>query len=116
MSNLAGKGPLGLKTKKLPKNPAYLNKVRSLPCACCGKPGPSEAHHCRDLPDHDERGLYERLPAAALKSGDRDAIPLCQHCHWKFHNRRSEFHARAGKDYGHIAPTRAALSHMEVSF
>ena len=114
--SLTGQGPLGLKKNYPPKDRDYIGKVKSLPCACCGKSGPSEAHHCRDLPDFNEQGLYTRLPAAALKSHDYDAVPLCQDCHWMFHNRRPDFHAKAGKDYGHIGPTRAKISHMEVEF
>ena len=103
------------KPEKLKDDPAYLARVRQLPCCRCGRSGPNEAHHCRDLPDDGEH-IYTRLPAAARKSHDHDAIPLCTHCHWTFHNRRSEFHAAIGKDYGHILPTRAALNNKEIEF
>jgi len=114
--NLLNQEPTGLKVGKARKDPKYLKAVRGLPCVCCGRSGPCEAHHCRDLPDFNEQGLYKQLPAAARKSHDRDAIPLCAECHWLFHNRRSEFHAICGKDYGHIGPTRAQLSHAELDF
>lgn len=114
--NLANRGPMGQKAEKLPEDPAYLARVRQRPCVRCGKHGPNEAHHCRDLPDYNERGLYKRLPGAALRSHDHDAIPLCQECHWLFHNRRSEFHATCGRDYSHIGPTRAALRHGEIDY
>jgi hypothetical protein len=112
MTRIASRGPLGQKAEKAKPDPAYLAKVRQLPCRCCGGHGPNEAHHCRDLPDFLERGLYQRLPGAAQKSHDRDAIPLCPDCHWLFHNRRAEFHARIGKDYTHIGAVRAILSDM----
>jgi len=114
--NLSNRGPLGLRSPKPKPDPAYLARVRELPCCACGKYGPSEAHHCRDLPDYEERGLYSQLPGAARRSGDRDTIPLCQNDHWMFHNRRDEFHAEYGKDYGYIPTTRAALSDMEIDF
>jgi len=47
----------------------YLALVRSLPCACCGAPAPSSAHHPRI-----GQGM-------AQKSGDYTAIPLCWECH-----------------------------------
>lgn len=138
MTDLMGRGPLGLKAPKPAKPKArqpmrrrakkrsdnitqhddtvYLTRVRLLPCIACGAPAPNEAHHCRDWPDQDEQGLYTRLPGAAMRSGDRDAIPLCKDCHDQFHLRRSEFHALHGKDYGFIAPTRAALAPGEIDF
>ena len=130
--DIANRGPLGLKSPKPEKpkyrrpmrprakkrsenkteyeDPVYLTKVRLLPCVACGAPAPSEAHHCRDRPPNDEQGLYTRLPGGALKSGDRDAIPLCRRCHDLFHRHRGEFNAKYGPDYGFIAPTRATLS------
>ena len=113
--NLSGLPPQP-KPERVNPDAAYLGAVRQLPCCACGRHAPSEAHHCRDMPDYDERGLYERLPGAAQKSGDRDAIPLCGTCHWEFHNRRLTFHALHGRDYTYIGPTRAAISKMEVDF
>ena len=112
--NLTGR-PITAKTGRAKPNPAYLAKVRELPCVCCGKQ-PVEAHHCRDMPMDNERGLYERLPGAAQKSSDRDAIPLCPFHHRMFHLRRADFHAEYGKDYGFIGQTRAAVSYEEISF
>lgn len=113
--NITGR-PIFQKAPKHVKDMAYLAAVHQLPCCVCGKHG-VEAHHCRDAPDHGERGLYERLPGASMKSSDRDAIPLCPHDHWLFHNKRSVFHAKAGgKDYQFIAPTRAAIADMELDY
>ena len=116
MSMIRPQGELRQRAEKVSRDVDYMLAVKGLPCAACGRHGPNEAHHCRDLPDYDERGLYERLPGAAQKSGDRDTIPLCPADHWLFHNRRLEFHRLYGKDYGYIAPTRATLGYAEVDF
>lgn len=113
--NLAGI-PVRAKPEKVKPDPAYLDQVRGEPCAACGRPGPSEAHHCRDVPPFEEQGLYQRLPGNSRKSGDRDAIPLCPEDHRLFHASRRTFHERYGPDYGYIAPTRAKLSDMEIEF
>ena len=105
--NLAGRPPVP-KAGKPVKDADYLDLVRAMPCCACGRHAPSEAHHCRDMPDYDERGLYDSLPGAALKSSDRDTIPLCPTCHWTFHNRRLEFHRLYGKDYHKINSIRRA--------
>lgn len=110
--NLANKPPLGLKGNKVKPDPDYLARVRGLPCCACGA-RPVEAHHCRDLPDFEDRGLYERLPGAAQKSGDHDAIPLCGDCHRKFHLERDEFHAAHGKDYKLIMAIRETLEYCK---
>ena len=103
--NLTGQQP-SQKPQRAKPNPAYLAKVRELPCCACQKSAPSEAHHCRDLPNHDQRHLYDRLPGASLKSSDRDSIPLCSDCHRMFHLDRSKFHLLYGRDYDNIAATR----------
>lgn len=97
---------------------AYLDGVRGLPCIACGRVGATEAHHCRDTPPYDEQGLYDRLPAAGRKSGNRDTIPLCgpDGCHRKYHLERAQFHADHGPDYGFIGVTRATLGKMELDF
>jgi hypothetical protein len=109
------KRPPYRKPEKTAPDPEYLARVRQLPCCACGVRG-VEAHHCRDLPDFGERGLYQRLPGAGQKSGDRDAIPLCPPCHRKFHLNRAQFHADHGRDYAFIGPTRAAINEGEIGF
>jgi len=104
------------KQGKPTKDKRYLNAVRHMDCCTCGRHAPSEAHHCRDLPDFAEQGLYDFIPGAGMKSADRDAIPLCGTCHWTRHNRPLEFQRLYGKDYGYIAPTRAHVSDMEIDF
>ena len=116
MSRVQPQGELRQKAEKVGRDFDYMLAVRWENCCACGRSGPNDAHHCRDLPDFGERGLYERLPGAATKSGDHDTIPLCTLCHWMFHNRRSEFHDLYGKDYGYIAPTRATLGYAEIDF
>lgn len=51
-----------MNNKLTPKERAHLAKVKILPCAVCGKPGPSDAHH--------------------VKQGSQYVcIPLCKDCH-----------------------------------
>lgn len=57
--------------KRAGNAPEYLALVRQLPCCVCGKPGPSEAHHLRAT---GRRG-------GAMRSPDRDALPLCASHH-----------------------------------
>ena len=49
----------------------YLAFIRGLPCAVCGKPGPSEAAHQRIL----------QGGGIGLKPSDYETIPLCADCH-----------------------------------
>lgn len=44
-------------------------RVADLPCACCGKPGPSCVHHIRE-----GQGMGQR-------AGHGLVIPLCWDCH-----------------------------------
>ena len=109
--NLTGKGPTQ-KPAKVAPDEAYLDDVRALPCVCCGQTG-VEAHHCKDMPPKAEQGIYTRLPGAALKSGDWDAIPLCPPHHRMYHLERRIFHKYFGKDYSFIARTRRLIEQGE---
>jgi hypothetical protein len=53
--------------------PAYLEKIRKLPCCIpsCNEPAPSHAHHLKCT---GERGIGK-------KSSNKWAIPLCYECH-----------------------------------
>ena len=113
--NLCNRSPFQ-KAPKAKPNPAYLKRVRGEACVTCGAPPPNDAHHCRDLPDFLERGLYTRLPGAALKSADEDTITLCRACHDLFHRHRGDFHAMYGRDFEYLFVTRGALSNDEVDF
>ena len=48
---------------------AHMARVAACRCAACGRPGPSEVHHC----------ICGRFSQA--KAGDFQAIPLCWECH-----------------------------------
>lgn len=61
----------------------YLNFVRSLPCAACMAPAPSEAHHAIDV------GLH---PGMGRKASDLHAMPLCRVCHAKLHAGDARLH------------------------
>lgn len=102
---------------------AYMRAVKMLPCVACGRPGPNDAHHCKDTPPDGKPGLYDRLPAAGRKSGDRDTIPLCPEHHRApypdaYHTNRTAWAERHGPDYSHIGPTRAAVAALteEIEF
>lgn len=92
----------------------YMGHVKSLPCCICGKPGPSDAHHCFHRPPVDDPHGYDRLPGARMKSGDRDTIPLCKAHHQDgpdaIHNGKASWLDRFGPDYAHIPATRAAVA------
>lgn len=55
------------------RDPEYLDWVRLLPCANCGRE-PAEPHHLKGDPH-----LY--AGGVALKSPDHLAMPLCRTCH-----------------------------------
>lgn len=52
----------------------YLALVRGMPCAGCGKCGPSDPHHWGP------RGMGQ-------KTTDFRTVPLCRQCHDEFHSR-----------------------------
>lgn len=104
------------KPPKVAPDPEYLHAVRCCDCCACGRYQPSEAHHCKDVPPYDEQGLYTRLPGMGMRSGDRDAIPLCARCHRMYHLNKPKFHEKYGPDYGFIGVTRAELADMELDF
>lgn len=104
--NLAGKPPLGLKAEKAKPDPAYLEKVRALPCCICENWGiqqqsATEAHH----PIHD-RFSRARVP-------DRMAIPLCRGHHMgdtgegkvAIHKNKTLWRKMFGPDHHYIAGT-----------
>lgn len=57
------------------RNEAYLDWVRSLPCACCGSRFRVQAHHLIALGDGKMGG----------KAPDIMAVPLCYTCHELLH-------------------------------
>lgn len=83
---------------------AYMRAVKRLPCAVCGAPPPSDAHHCI----HDRYGVR--------KASDCSVIPLCKTHHQDgpeaIHNGKETWRAKHGADHGFIKSTRAAVAAM----
>ena len=52
-------------------NPRYLDYVRGLPCASCGRIGPSDPHHIS----------WVEGTRAGGKADDSYVLPLCRLCH-----------------------------------
>lgn len=109
--NLAGLPPIGPKPPKPAKDPAYLAKVRKLPCCICvafGGPqlSPTAAHHVI-------HGRYSQI-----KSPDRMAIPLCEgHHQGQFDTSKIAIHREPdrwrweyGLDTDYIAATQDAIA------
>lgn len=101
MTNLARKPPLGIKQAKPERDPAYLARVRTLPCCICEafgfvQIGPTFSHHtfCG-------RFSQEKTP-------DREAIPLC-HLHHQgafgIHTDKDAWVQEFGDDRDYIAAT-----------
>ena len=96
--NLACKPPLGLKPPKPERGTsagrAHMAKVKQFPCVICGKPGPSDAHHC----------FCDRF--GSRKASDFDTIALCKTCHqvgpMAIHNDKAGWVERNGPDYGFL--------------
>lgn len=92
------------------KDPAYMGRVKQLPCVICNAPPPSDAHHCTHKPYVDEHNPYEREPCAGRKSGDRDTIPLCKKHHQDgpeaIHNGKSRWREKHGPDFSYITNIR----------
>lgn len=110
------------KPAKVKPDLAYMGCVKTMPCRNCGRPGPSDAHHCTHRPYADEPNPYDRLPAAGRRSGDRDTIALCKQCHQDgpdaIHRSKDNWRLRNGPDFQHIPATRAAVAAMmgEIDF
>lgn len=101
MSDLAGRGPLGQKTGK-PKNGTakgikHMGRVKMLPCVCCGRAPPSDAHHCK---------------SDGMLRDDFKTIPLCKNHHQGpegYHEQKATWEARYGKDYDWLGFVENAL-------
>ena len=120
VADLAGRGPPGQKTGKAPKvdrrkrdgkeDLAYLEKIRECPCIVCaihGEPQatPTTAHHTKD-----GRG-------SQTKTGDREAIPLCD-CHHQgqlanskvaIHREPAKWAELYGRDIDYLEATKKML-------
>ena len=101
MTDLANRGPLGQKAAKPVRDASYIAIVKSLPCAVCSRPGPSDAHHC----------IHDRYDQR--KACDYDTIPLCkrhhQHGPEAIHNGKESWREKHGPDHGYIDQTKAAV-------
>lgn len=107
--NLANRPPLGLKEPKPKPDPAYLARVRELPCVVCdafGEPQytPTTAHHV----------IHGRF--SQRKTPDRMAIPLCADHHQLGGNGKAALHANPalwkrlyGEDHEYTAATQDRL-------
>lgn len=90
---------------------AYMGRVRQRPCCICGSVVNVKSHHCKCIPPFSEQDIYERLPAAGMKSGPGDCIPLCDPgCHKDsghgYHDNPTAWRKKHGPDYLHIKQTR----------
>lgn len=107
--NLTGR-PIYAKAPRGRDDPAYLSRVRGLPCVICqtfGEPqlSPTTAHHCI----HDRHGT-RKVP-------DSEAVPLCDGHHQgnfdtsklALHRAPERWRAMYGTDRDYIERTRAAL-------
>lgn len=114
MPDLAGRPGLGLKQPKPPKQPCkpipkisakkrahkaaeraagaweHMAWVKTHPCAACGAPGPSEAHHVTG----------DKMPRSDFR-----VIALCPPCHTGpngYHRAKRTWVAMHGPDYGFL--------------
>lgn len=79
----------------------YRRAVASLPCACCGRPGPSQAAHSN---------LSEHGKGMASKASDAATFPLCPECHREYDQGKSYTREeRRQRAYEWIASTHVAL-------
>lgn len=93
------RGPLGLKHPKptraeIAAGKVHMARVKQLPCVICGKPGPSDAHHCFS-------GRY-----GSRKTSDFETIPLCKRCHQEgplaIHQDKAGWEERNGYDFDYL--------------
>ncbi len=132
MTDLARRGPLGLKQPKAPKKPrkpmrqrskkrqAYLDSpegkvasehmdcVACLPCAICSAPPPSIVHHC----------IHDRF--SAKRASDFETIPLCEihhdHGHPEaIHTDKKAWRKKHGPDHGFIKRTLRLVKEMQLN-
>jgi hypothetical protein len=79
----------------------YIWLVKHLPCAVCGAPPPSDAHHV----------ICDRF--GARKSSDWDVIPLCKKHHQDgpeaIHNGKASWVALHGPDHDYIEATQLQI-------
>lgn len=64
--------------RQRPRDGEYLDWLRTLPCAACGRQ-PAEAHHLKGDPEMARCGV-------SLRASDFLAMPLCRACHSDLHD------------------------------
>jgi 5-methylcytosine-specific restriction endonuclease McrA len=83
---------------------AYMAVVKSLPCAVCGAPAPSDAHHV----------IHDRF--GTRKTSDFDVIPLCRKCHLEgpeaIHNGKQIWREKHGPDHGYLPKVRLMVAEI----
>ena len=111
MSNLSGRGPLGLKAGKVKNGTAagleHMRRVKQLPCVICQAPPPSDAHHCIS-------GRY-----GSRKASDMHTIPLCRSCHqdgpMAIHRAKATWEAHYGRDYDWLPKVARLLNTKDIA-
>lgn len=81
----------------------YVATVKEMPCACCGKAGPSSAHHLRSS------------TGAGMRASDWLVIPLCWDCHQGphgVHGDRAALALRKKDQHSMLAGTIATAMNM----
>lgn len=107
--NLMNRPPPGQKPPKpvngTAKGRAHMGRVKGLPCRCCGRSPPSEAHHCR---------------SDGMARDDFKTIPLCKLHHTGaegYHTRKKTWEAKYGKDYWYLPTVERLLDEsVEIDF
>jgi len=105
MTDLAMRGPLGLKAPKAKKDPAYLARVVTLPCCICEAYGLVQVG--RSYAHHTICGRY-----GSEKTPDAMTIPLCWSHHqgpFGIHTDKPAWVQEFGDDRDWIAPTQVKL-------
>ena len=103
MSNLSGRGPLGLKAGKVERGTAaakaHMAAVARLPCVCCGA-WPVSVHHVIS-------GRYSQR-----KASDMETIPLCWNHHQGpdgIHTNKTKWQQSYGLDTDYLPQIKIAL-------
>jgi len=105
--NLTGRQGIGQKQGK-PVNGtaagrAHMGRVKQLPCVCCGRHPPSDAHHCR---------------SNGQLRDDFKTIPLCKNHHQGaegYHTQKATWEAEFGPDTDYLAVVKDMLSGEWIS-
>ena len=79
----------------------HMRRVKALPCAVCGQPPPSDAHHV----------IHDRF--GTRKASDFDTIPLCKAHHQDgplaIHNGKERWREAYGPDHKYLEWTKKML-------